>query len=196
MRTFLLSALVVCVAASTIRAQQPKKGEAIELKLVAKKDTYTWDGGGKTPKEFKQMLDDLAKAQKKNPFGPKLPNPPTVDLVLQIVNNSKEDQVIWVGGDPNQITLELKGPGVTTVTPSLAFTLELRLSKQVTLAPGKHYEIPVTRFADGFRSSSRWIYWTEPGEYTISAQYQLANGPEEKGKVLKSEPVKLKVNAK
>jgi hypothetical protein len=43
---------------------------------------------------------------------------------------------------------------------------------------------------------SRNLYWTEPGEYTLSATYQLSDDQGGKTKLIKSEPVKLKVEEK
>ena len=47
--------------------------------------------------------------------------------------------------------------------------------------------------ADGFRRMSRFIYPTAPGEYTISATYQLATEDGGKGPLLKSGEAKFKI---
>lgn len=197
MRCVLLSAVLACLAASTVPAQEPDKpARGLELKLIANKDTYAWDAAGKTPKELRKRLDELAEEVKKNPFGgPELPAPPKVDLTLRIVNNGKEEVTIWVEGDPNEVTLDLKGPDAVALKGSGVFTRELRLAREVKLGPGKHHDIRISRLADGFRGASRFIYWARPGEYTLKAKYRLAAGPEEKGKVLESNAVKLKVTA-
>lgn len=196
-----LSAVLLLVLAGGARADDKKEKDKdagpLALKVVAKKDTYTWDAGGKTPKEFKKELEDIAEALKKKPPQPvKLPNPPTVDLVLQIVNNGKEDVTVYVGGDPNVYTLELKGPGVIDLMGPAAFTADFRFPKKVTLAPGKSHEIAIAQLKDGFRGASRNVYWTEPGEYTLAATYQLSDDKGGKGLLLKSEAVKLKVEEK
>jgi hypothetical protein len=193
---FLSAALLLgwCGAAG---ADEKKEDGPLALKLVAKKDVYAWDAGGKTPKEFKKELEDIAEALKKNPRPPvKLPNPPAVDLMLQVVNNGKEDVTVYVGGDPNVYTLELKGPGVMEFMGQGPVTLELRLPKATKLAPGKSYDIPITQLKDGFRGAARNLYWTAPGEYTITATYQLSDAKGGKGALLKSEAVKVKVEEK
>jgi hypothetical protein len=192
-----LPAALLLTLTGAAQADEKKDEGPVTLKVVAKKDTYTWDAGGKTPKEFNKDLDDIAEAMKKNPRPLiKLPNPPTVDLVLEMVNTSKEDVTIYVGGDANVYTLELKGPGVRNFMGALALTADFRLPKPVKLAPGKSHEIPLTTLKDGFRGVSRNLYWTEPGEYTLSATYQLSDDQGGKGKLIKSEPVKLKVEEK
>jgi hypothetical protein len=192
-----LSAGLLLTLGGAARADDKNDEGPVTLKVVAKKDTYTWDAGGKTPKEFQRELDELAEAMKKNPRPPiKLPNPPTVDLTLEMVNTGKEEVTIYVGGDANVYTLELKGPGVKDMAGPLALTADFRFPKAIKLAPGKSYEIPLTTLKDGFRGVSRNLYWTEPGEYTLSATYQLSDDKGGKGKLIKSEPVKLKVEEK
>src|SRR4051794_3131884 len=121
MRTCLcltLLALLVCPFARPTHADAqdkvgPKQGP-LELRVVAKKATYTWDGGGKSPKEFRKMLDEFVEAQKKQPNfgGAVLPaQPPVVELALEITNKGMEDVTVYVGGDTNVYTFDLKGPG-------------------------------------------------------------------------------------
>jgi hypothetical protein len=167
----------------------------IKLKIVAKKAEYAWDRDV-TPKEFKKALEDMADRLKKGEDIGSPPKPPAIDLVLQITNTGKEDVTIHVEGTPNFWTFELKGPGVIDLKPRLAFPAIYRLPKAVTLAPGKSHEIPVKQLSDGRMGISRWIYWTEPGEYTLSATYQTAGPKGSIGETLKSEPVKLKVEEK
>jgi hypothetical protein len=78
----------------------------------------------------------------------------------------------------------------------VAFTTDFRLPKPVTLAPGKSYEIHVPVLADGHRGLSRLLFWTGPGEYTLSAEYTLADAEGQKTAVIKSAPVKITVQAK
>jgi len=195
----LLSSVALGVMSGAVAGDEPKgkdepKAGPLVLKIVAKKTTYAWDGGGKTPAEFKKHLEEVAAAIKagKDP-NVKWPPAPPVELTLQITNTGKEDVTVYVGGDPNVFTLELKGPGVFTLSPPLAFTADFRLPRGMKLEPGKSYEIPLKSLTDGFRGASRLVYWTEPGDYTLSATYQLADAGGEKGAVLKSQPIKLKV---
>lgn len=168
----------------------------LELKIVAKKDSYTLDTGGKTPKEFKEMLEDIAAKMKKRERAPQPPRPAAIDLVIEVKNTSKADVALTVEGDSNVVTLDVKGPSVIDIKPQLAFTADFRIGKTIKLEPGKTYEIPVKALSDGFRGASRWIYWTEPGEYTIGATYQLGTADGGKGTLLKAEPIKVKVEEK
>jgi hypothetical protein len=186
------------VAANFGAAEEPKaKADAgpLKLKLVSKKDAYTFEAFDKTPAEFKKLLEETAAAIKKQkPVT--APPPPVVDLALQIHNTGKKDVTIQVEGDANSFTLDLKGPGSFTLTPLLGFTADFRLGKSITIEPGKSYEFSIKKLADGFRGSSRYVYWTEPGDYTITASYQMSDADGGKGPLLKAEPLKIKVEAK
>jgi hypothetical protein len=199
--TLAAAAVLLSATADFTLAADPKKAAAqadpIQLKIVANQANYVWDADGKTPAEFRKMMDDLSEQLKKKPApNVNVPKAPAVNLTLQIINTGKEDVTVYVGGDPNTYTLELKGPGVVTLSPLLAFTADFRVPKAVTLAPGKSYDINLKHLTDGFRGASRFVYWTDVGDYTLSATYQLSDAQGKKLGVLKSEPVKLKVELK
>jgi hypothetical protein len=200
MKLFLLVAAVsaaACVASADDKKPDDKKPLGpLVLTVVAKTDKYKFDGGGKSPADYKADLDALAKRQKDGkPAQP--PKPPAVDLVLRIENVSKEDATIHVGGDSNLIAFELTGgAGVVALNSDRAFTTDFKLPKAVTLAPGKAHEIPVKQLSDGLRGAARYVYWTGPGEYTLTARYQLATEDGGKGPLLQSAPVKIAVTDK
>lgn len=198
MYRFAAASLALFVAANLAQADEPKdqpKKEAgpLTLKLVLKKDKVVFDGQGETPAEFKKMLETLQEAIKKGEFRGNPPKLTPFDVTLQIVNTSDKDQTLTVGGDANQYNFTLKGPGMVALSPPLAFTADFRLGKEITLAPGKSHDINLKQLADGFRGASRMVYWTGPGEYTLSATYQLAGPDGGKGPLLTSAPVKFKV---
>lgn len=195
MKWFILSAAALFALATSTSAEDKKPEGPITLKLVAKADKYKFDGGGKTPAEYKKHLEELAKDKKGGLRA--APKPPAVDLVLTLTNTSKEEVTIYVGGDPNVYTFELTGgDGVVTMNSGLAFTADFKLPKAVTLAPGKSHEIPVKRLSDGLRGAGRNVYWTGPGDYKLGVTYTLAGPDGAKGTVLKSEPVKITVTEK
>lgn len=193
MNWFVLAVAASFVLAMSASAEDKKPEGPVTLKLVAKKDKYTFDGGGKTAGEYKKDLEavaaKLAKGEDARP-----PKAPAVDLVLQLTNTSKDEVTIYVGGDSNVYTFELTGgAGVVTMNSGLAFTADFKLPKAVTLAAGKSHEIAVKQLADGSRGAARYVYWTGPGEYKLSAKYTLSDKDGGKGTELKSEPVKITV---
>jgi hypothetical protein len=102
------------------------------------------------------------------------PAPPVVHMQLEIRNRSDGEVEIWLGGDDCGVTLELSGPGAVNVSNPGPFTNEPVYSRPVRLAPGGKYVQPLDRLGHvwhpGFWSQS---YWTEPGDYTLVAHYQL-----------------------
>jgi hypothetical protein len=190
---------VLAVAGSTPaqdKKDDKKPAGPIVLKVVSKKNKYVFDGGGKSPKEYKEELEGIAKKLEKGQRATP-PKPIAVDLVLQLENTSKEAVTVHLGGDPNVYTFELTGgAGVVTMPNPVPMTLEFRLPKAVTIEAGKTHEIPVKAFADGGRGISRLVFWTGPGDYSLTAKYKLTDKDGGNPKELKSEPIKIVVAEK
>ena len=176
--------------------KKDEKTGPIVLKVVSKQEKYVFDGGGKSPKDYKADLEALAKSLEK---GERVrpPKPLAVDLVLQLENTSKEAVTVFVGGDTNVYKFELTGgTGAVAMKNPVAFTADFRLPKGVTIEAGKTHEIPVKVLADGPRGISRLVFWTGPGEYKLTATYTLADRNGGKGAELKSEPTRIVVAEK
>ena len=65
MKRILLAAAFLFALAASASADDKKPEGPLALKLVAKKNEYKFDGGGKTPAEYKKYLEELAQAAKK-----------------------------------------------------------------------------------------------------------------------------------
>src|SRR5207253_7715356 len=87
---------------------EDKPAGPITLSVVSKKDKYVFDGAGKTPKEYKEELEAIAKKLEKGGRAAP-PKVLAVDLALVLTNTTKEDVTIYVGGDTNVYTFELTG---------------------------------------------------------------------------------------
>ena len=197
----LFATLTLLVVPMTLIAEEKKEptkeAGPLELKVILKTDTIVWDADEKARKEFKTTLEDAQKKMlKKPPENVKLPALPVFEATLQITNTSKKEVTMQVEGDANKLTLDLKGPGVIALSPLRAFTANFNLGRAVTLKSGEKFEIPIQKLGDGFRRASRDIYWTDLGEYTLTASYIIGGGDGEKESVLTSEPVKFKVSDK
>jgi hypothetical protein len=185
-------------------ADQPKQekkgrtepaGVPLEARLIAKKDTYVLDLGGKTPEEFRKLLKNST------------PLAPAVDLELEFKNRGTKDLTFLVGGSNPDIPLLLKLQGkgaVNLALPAIAAGIVSMPPKQVTLAPGKTHKLPIKGLITsrlGREGSAS--YWTQPGNYTLIATYKTAVSPVPKGArdngkgfgpvTVISAPVKLKV---
>jgi hypothetical protein len=198
-----LGLLVLSAPAPEKQADKGKSdppGAVVEAKLVAKKDTYTLDLGGKSAEDFRKQLKE-AEMMGPNPPAPK------VELAIEFTNTSDKEVQLRIAGTQNVIMLDLKGPGAETIVmknrPMPRFLIA---SKTITLAPGKSESVPVSSLAFGLRNLTHAAYWTAPGDYTLSATYQTSMAPAPKdardvgngfGAVtLTTAPIKIKVEAK
>jgi hypothetical protein len=77
--------------------------------------------------------------------------------------------------------LELKGPGAVNLAYQHLVRRRDIPPEVVTLAAGKSHQVPVKRLASvGLYSGSnrhRLAYWTQAGEYTLTASYHTAVSP-------------------
>jgi hypothetical protein len=126
---------------------------------------------GKTAEEFAAIVKK-AKAGDVEP-----PATPKVDLLAEIKNTSQKPVRIWSEGDPVVLELKVKGPGAHNIAPPLAFTLEFRIPKEITIEPGESHIVPIDSLRNGFRGRSNFSYWTKPGEYEIQATFKTGVAP-------------------
>lgn len=197
---FATTLALLLVAHSLFAAEEPVKKPAKEdksvaspltAKIVVKEDTYTIPADQQGEK-FRDSLKD--------PKLGSIPEPPAVALVFEITNPTDKPITIVTGSDAGALTLDLQGPGAVNVSPLRPMTREFRLGKQVEIAPGKTYEIPITKLQFGMRGISSQAHWTEPGEYTLGATLRWPDPTGMDGALPKvwkvtAEPVKLMVKA-
>jgi hypothetical protein len=164
----LLSAPLAARAGDKDKPAEPKKDLPVTAKLVAAKTTYTLDLDGKTGEEFRKMLKEA-----KGNF----PKAPAVELTLELKNTSDKPVKIWIGGDPTRLDLDLTGKGAVNVDAQRFFTRIFYAPKELELGPGKSHKIKITALQYGFRGIAKRAYWTEPGDYKLSASFVTAINP-------------------
>jgi RNA polymerase sigma factor (sigma-70 family) len=144
-------------------------GVLLEARLVAKRDSYVLDLGGKTPEEFRKGIENV------------YPATPAVDLELEFRNSGDKEFTFVVGGSYPDIPLLLKleGPGAVNVTlPAQNAPGARGLFTKVTLAPGKTHTLPITSLmTKRLGREGTASYWLEPGDYTLIATYKTAVSP-------------------
>lgn len=195
-------ALAVALTAAAGRADDKKPAGPVQVTITGKAK-YALQTGGLTPAEYKKRVDAAANAKE---FGGRPPAAPAVELAVEVKNTSDKPVQVWVKGDPVVLELTAKGPGAVNLTPLLAFTQEFRLPTAVEVGPGKTHTIPVKSLVSGFRGASRYSYWTEPGEYELTATFKTGVSPAPPGSQpgeegfgmveLKSAPFKVTVEGK
>ena len=138
----------------------------------------------------------------------KLPAPPKVDLVLVLRNTGKDPVMIWPGGGIDEPELAVTGPGLVVPDSLESFSCSnSATTPQPVILPGEKFRIPIKSLNPGGFSLDN-VYWSEPGEYTITATYPvwknlpphlpgLFKHPEPQGPpirfLVKTPPVKVKV---
>jgi anti-sigma factor RsiW len=89
---------------------------------------------------------------------------PEVKLDLELRNTTDRPMRVWVAGPQTELRLELHGPGARSVPAKDRSEVKPRF---VALRPGESYPIHVTGLSDSRRTWS----WTEPGDYTLTAEF-------------------------
>ena len=168
---FVLSAATtVAVGADGKKEKEKPAPLPVTLKLIAKKKTCQLDLEGKTPEQFREAIEEAKKTFR-------YPKPPEVDLTLELTNTSDKDVAIWSTGDPVQVILDLKGKGAVSVSPAIAMTREFRVPQALMLPAGKSHTIPIKSLKYGMRGISQQAYWTDAGEYTLTARFMTGISP-------------------
>jgi len=182
-------------AVPAVEERTQKSDSRVEVRLVAKKATYTGI-------QEKQPLDAALEKAKANRFGQApFPPAPEVDLVFELRNTGKHEMHCLLGDDEMSFDLVLEGPGAMSVQAARAFTQEKRRSRIEKIAAGKTLSLPIKRLAYGYRGEAYRAYWTEAGTYTLTATLNIHLGwhdPQEEVIAMKSfslqaEPIKLTV---
>ena len=129
---------------------------------------YALDLWGKTPAEFRR--DVQAAARTGLP-----PSPPAVDLDLTVSNPGREALPLHFGEKGTELILDLQGPGVLDV-PAPNTPAPLAGVGAVRLGPGDTFPLPIRELAYGSPGAVRYLYWTEPGEYTLTVTLRVRVG--------------------
>jgi hypothetical protein len=163
-----------------------KNEQGLTAALIVNKGTYVLNPA-QAGAAFRNQLEQLKSGKVKG----RLPQPPAVELTFRITNTTEKPVTLEIGGDNSQMDLQLDGSGAVTVDNNVAMTMEFRLGTPVTIAAGKTYDLKITSLAFGFRGISKYAYWTEPGDYHLTASY-TSDTSEKKG-TLTSAPVTIKI---
>jgi len=186
MKNIIPSLVVAVLAAFNCVAPAAEAGKGpLKAEIIVGKDTYELDPAA----AGKDFAEKLRAAEKQ---GPVPARPPKVNLSLRLSNLDTQPVTINVGADSSKLELDLQGPGAVNLQPRVMMTREFRMGRPVTIEPGKSYDLPIESLSSGMRGITKLSYWTETGEYTLTASY--TSGGRGAGAVTaKADPVKLKV---
>jgi len=148
---------------------------------------YSLDLGKKTAAEFRQAIEAV-----KAP----VPEPPQVNLSLELRNATDRQLKIHVGGEGSELKLDLVGPGVVTAPGN--FQADFLTPKTISLKPGQIHHLDIRHLVYGSRGNTWAAYWTEPGDYTLKLRYKVAvsQNRDVRFVTLQSPPVQIQVQLK
>ena len=98
-------------------------------------------------------------------------------LTLRLTNTSEKAVTINYGGDTSAHTFTITGPEALNLPFTGMMTMEYRMGKATTIAPGKSLDFPLPELRYGGRNASRWLL-AAPGEYKIKLSFQTHLGKE------------------
>jgi hypothetical protein len=136
----------------------------LEVELLAQRKTYRLDLQGDTPTEASNRIQ----------FGDR-PDPPEVDLILQVRNRGKVPIRVKELG-PRGLILHLAGPGAINVLLGSRYSPLDDGHKVWTLTAGETFRIPVNDL--GWNVAGFWLL---PGEYTVAGSCAVGISPAPKG---------------
>jgi hypothetical protein len=180
MTALVLSALLVLPAQADDPEPPARKG--IVVRLVAKKTTYKLDYGNYNSETY-------AKAAREGKV-----DPVAVEMELVVTNHTKDEVRIQLGATRGRVMLKLNGKGVVEAAKG---NFEKYPPGFKDLKPGEKFSLPITTlrgYDPAFKNkggADRFLYWTEPGEYTLTASLKTRVGLDPNGKNQPAEPVTL-----
>ncbi len=146
--------------------------------------------GGKSPAEYRAEVRAAARTGLPPP-------PPAVDLELTIRNPGRDVLSIRLDDPATELLLDLQGPGALDA-PAPNAPDPLGGQGAIRLAPGGAFSIPIRQLAYGPLGTVHYLYWTEPGEYTLTVLLRAAvetdTHTERRTVVVLSGPIKILVN--
>jgi hypothetical protein len=125
---------------------------------------------GKSADSFRHALKEEARTGR-------LPPPPKVRLTLKVTNRGPKAVALDAADPRTELKLELSGPGVMEVEAPPDAAAGLIVPRRLLLEPGETKELHVQRLASLERGQVRYLYWTEPGEYTLHARLRALLTP-------------------
>jgi hypothetical protein len=150
----------------------------LNARLIANETIYYLDRGGLSETNYRKKLELAMKMGR-------LAAAPRVDLVFELENKGKEEIQVIVGGDiAGSLRWHLRGPGAVGMTCQRDAQSDLLKEPTAVRIPagGSHRWLVKDLDGSGPRDTTR-AYWTQTGDYLLSAGFTVAVRPVPKGTV-------------
>jgi hypothetical protein len=102
-----------------------------------------------------------------------LPPPPAVSLDLRLHNPGSRELVLVLEQGRFLCSIDLKGPGVERVPVPREGLPPFAAPGKLRLPPGTTRDLRVVRLSEVLLEKIRYVYWTEPGRYTLSVRLEV-----------------------
>jgi len=143
------------------RQEQPP----VTARLIVKRKTYRLRAEYLTP-EFRRRIEA-------EPDVDQLPPVPKIRLILELKNTGTNSLSIWPGGGIDVPDVTVHGDGLVRPDQLQSFGGQLSATTpQPEIRPGETFQISV-RSLNPHNDGLNNVYWTQPGDYRISASYPV-----------------------
>jgi hypothetical protein len=101
------------------------------------------------------------------------PLPPAVSLDLRLENKGSGDMVLLLEEGKFLLHIELKGPGVVRLPVPRDGLGPFAAPSKIDLPAGETRDLRVVRLSEVLAGKVQYVYWTEPGRYTLSVRLEV-----------------------
>ena len=103
--------------------------------------------------------------------------PPAFDLALELSNPDSQEKILYLADERTKLSLAVQGPGVVRLNAPRDVAGPCP-RKTIRLTPGQTLPLPVRHLIDGSREQVEYVYWTEPGDYTLTIRLRVPTSEE------------------
>jgi hypothetical protein len=103
----------------------------------------------------------------------RLPPPPAVSRDLRLRNTGRRELVLLLEEGKFRFRIDLQGPRVVRIPVQGEGLKPFTAPGKVRVPPGGTCVVPVVRLSEDLDGKLRYVYWTEPGRYTLSVRLEV-----------------------
>jgi hypothetical protein len=127
--------------------------------------TVVLDRDGMNADEYRRYLREARRTAT-------LPLPPALNLSLELRNASSAEKFLYFEDERTKLSLDLQGAGVLRLNAPGDVAAPVP-TKTIRVDPGQSLPLPVRHLIDGSRRKVQYLYWIEPGEYTLTIRLRV-----------------------
>jgi hypothetical protein len=119
--------------------------------------------------------------------------PPEVGIGLEVRNQGAQPLLLDLTNQRAELLIHVQGPAGALIEAPYSEPAAVLTTPPLTLGPGQEHVFRIDRLVMGTRARPRALYWTGPGEYTLTIHLRAATTG---GRLLwiDSAPIRVKVS--